>query len=60
MALVTISAAYGALGSEVGRKLADRLDVPFLDRAITAGVAQRLALPLEEAASLDESPGSRI
>ena len=60
MALVTISAAYGALGSEVGRRLADRLDVPFLDRAITAGVAQRLALPLAEAESLDESPGTRV
>jgi cytidylate kinase len=60
MALVTISAAYGALGSEVGRRLADRLDVPFLDRAITAGVAQRLALPLAEAESLDESPATRV
>jgi cytidylate kinase len=60
MALVTISAAYGALGSEVGRKVADRLDVPFLDRAITAGVAQRLALPLADAELLDESPGTRI
>jgi cytidylate kinase len=60
MALVTISAAYGALGSEVGRRLADRLEVPFLDRVITAEVAERLALPLEEVESLDESPGSRI
>jgi len=60
MALVTISAAYGALGSEVGRRLADRLDVPFLDRAITAGVARRLALPLAEAELLDESPGTRL
>jgi cytidylate kinase len=60
MALVTISAAYGALGSEVGRRLADRLDVPFLDRVITAEVAERLALPLAEVESLDEFPGSRI
>jgi cytidylate kinase len=60
MALVTISAAYGALGSDVGRRLADRLDVPFLDRAISAEVAERLALPLAQVESLDESPATRI
>jgi Cytidylate kinase-like family len=60
MALVTISAAYGALGGEVGHKLAERLDVPFLDRAIPVEVAERLAVPLEEAETLDEAPGSLI
>ena len=58
MALVTISAAYGAQGSEIGRKLAERLDAPFLDRAIPVGVAERLAVPLEEADARDENLGS--
>lgn len=46
--VVTISASYGAGGSVVGPKVAERLGVPFLDRAIPAAVAERLAVPLEE------------
>ena len=48
LALVTISSAYGALGSEVGHAVAAELDVPFLDRAIPAEVAEQLAVPLAE------------
>ncbi len=33
--VVTLSAAYGAGGSAVGRRLADALGLPFLDRLIT-------------------------
>jgi hypothetical protein len=55
MALVTISSAYGALGGEVGRAVADALDVPFLDRAIPAEVAEQLAVPLAEAETRDEA-----
>jgi cytidylate kinase len=55
MALVTISAAYGALGSEVGHAVADSLGVPFLDRAIPAEVAEQLAVPLAEAENRDEA-----
>lgn len=51
--LVAISAAYGAGGSRVGRDLAERLGVPFLDRAIPAAVAAALDVPLEEAAEHD-------
>ena len=54
MPLVTISSAYGALGSEVGRAVAAELDVPFLDRAIPAAVAEQLAVPLAEVESRDE------
>jgi cytidylate kinase len=60
MALVTISAAYGALGGEVGRKLAERLGVPFLDRMIPIEVARKLAVPLEEAETLDASPATLL
>ncbi|HEY1688438.1 MAG TPA: cytidylate kinase-like family protein [Solirubrobacteraceae bacterium] len=52
--LITISGAYGAGGSHIGRELAERLHVPFLDRAIPARVAEELAVPLEEATQYDE------
>jgi cytidylate kinase len=55
-ALVTISAAYGAGGSELGPKLAERLGVPFVDRAIPIAVAQRLEVPVEEAVDREEVP----
>ena len=45
--LVTISAAYGAGGSLVGPRLAERLGVPFLDRAIPVSVADHLEVPRE-------------
>jgi cytidylate kinase len=45
--LVTISAAYGAGGSLVGPRLADRLGVPLLDRAIPVSVADQLEIPRE-------------
>jgi len=55
LAVVTISSAYGALGSEVGRAVASELDVPFLDRAIPVAVAEKLAVPLEDAENHDEA-----
>jgi hypothetical protein len=55
MALVTISSAYGALGSEVGHAVADELSVPFLDRAIPVEVAEQLAVPVEAAENRDEA-----
>ena len=58
MSLVTLSASYGAGGSWLGPRLAERLDVPFLDRAIPAAVAHRLAVPIERALHHDESAGS--
>lgn len=46
MTLVALSASYGAGGSRIGRALAERLDVPFLDRAI----------PVRRADELDDVP----
>jgi cytidylate kinase len=57
MTIVTVSAAYGAGGALVGPKLAERLGVPFLDRALPAEIAQRLAIPLDEAVARDDSIG---
>jgi cytidylate kinase len=60
VALVTLSATYGAGGSEVGPALAKRLGVTFLDRAIPTAVAERLSIPLDEALAHDESLGDAI
>ncbi len=45
--LVTISAAYGAGGSLIGPRVAERLGVAFLDRAIPVSVADHLEVPRE-------------
>jgi hypothetical protein len=55
MTLVTLSAAYGAGGSQVGPAVAERLDLLFVDRAIPSGVAERLAVPLRDAVERDET-----
>jgi cytidylate kinase len=58
--LVTISASYGAGGSRVGPALAERLGVEFLDRAIPTRVADRLAVPLDDALAHDEALGDAV
>jgi cytidylate kinase len=58
MTVVTLSAPYGAGGSQVGPAVAERLGVPFVDRAIPTGVAARLAVSLREAVERDEAVGS--
>ena len=55
MGVVTISAPYGAGGAEVAPAVADRLGLPFHDRAIPAQVAGRLGVPVAEAEANDES-----
>lgn len=47
--LVTISAAYGSGGSVIGPQVAQRLGVPFVDRAIPVAVAERLDIDVGEA-----------
>jgi cytidylate kinase len=58
--LVTISASYGAGGSQIGPAVAERLGVEFLDRAIPTRVADRLQVPLDDALAHDESLGDAI
>lgn len=60
MTIVTVSASFGAGGALVGPRLADRLGVPFLDRALPSEVAQRLAIPLGEARAHDDAVGSLL
>lgn len=54
MSLVVLSASYGAGGSAIGPALAERLGVPFVDRAIPLAVADRLRVPYDDAAAHDE------
>ena len=54
MPVVTISRQFGALGLPVGRRLAERLDAEFLDRAIVAQVAVRSGIPESQLESYDE------
>ncbi|ETK33890.1 cytidylate kinase-like family protein [Microbispora sp. ATCC PTA-5024] len=54
MQVVTLSATYGTGGSVIGPAVAERLGVPFLDRAIPGAVAQDLGVTLEEALAHDD------
>lgn len=61
--VVTIAALYGAGGSLVGPRVAERLGVPFLDRAISTSVAKRAGIPetaVEEAAEAPRSRWDRV
>ena len=55
MGIVTVSAPYGAGGAEVAPAVAERLGLPFHDRAIPAQVAARLGVPVAEAEANDET-----
>lgn len=52
--VVTISASLGAGGSVVARRVAERLGVTFVDRAIPMSVARDLGMSLDEALEFDE------
>jgi cytidylate kinase len=54
MTLVALSASYGAGGSVVGPALAERLGVPFVDRAIPVQVAEHLDVSVDDATAHDE------
>jgi cytidylate kinase len=57
--VVTLAALYGAGGSLVGPRVAERLGVPFLDRAIPRAVAERAGVPETAVANVDDEPRSR-
>src|SRR3954471_8358216 len=54
MRVVTISATYGTAGNHIGPAVAERLGVPFVDRAIPSAVAEELGCTLEEALAHDD------
>ena len=55
---VTLAALYGAGGSVIGRRVAERLGVPLLDREIPAAVAERTGVPEDAVEEADEAPRS--
>jgi hypothetical protein len=56
--LIALSASYGAGGNAIGPALAERLGVPFLDRAIPIRVAAQLRVEPEEVAAVEsDNPG---
>lgn len=57
---VTISASYGAGGSALGPRVARRLGVPFIDRAISVGVADELGISVEDAEAIEQDAPSRL
>lgn len=58
--VVTLAALYGAEGDTVGARVAERLGVPFLDRAIPAAVAKRTGDSEQGIAAVDESAPSGV
>jgi cytidylate kinase len=60
MTIVTLSSSYAAGGSQLGPRLAERLRVPFLDRAITSEVAERLAVDLADAEAHQDQVGGLL
>jgi cytidylate kinase len=55
MGVVTVSASFGAGGTEIAPAVAERLRLPFHDRVIPAQVAGRLGVPVAEAEANDET-----
>src|SRR5438309_7179913 len=58
MTLVALSAAYGAAGSRIGSAVAERLGVPFVDRAIPMSAVEHADLPDLET-GLEDEPDRR-
>ena len=58
--VVTLSATYGSGGSRIGPRLAEALGVRFVDRAITVGLAEKLALPESAVEARDDAGPSRF
>jgi cytidylate kinase len=58
--VVTIAALYGAGATVIGPRVAERLEVPLLDRQIPEAVAERTGLSEDAVADVDEEPRSRL
>ena len=54
--VVTLAALQGTGGSVVGPRVAERLGVEFLDRAISSAIAQRVGLTEEAVGAVDDRP----
>jgi cytidylate kinase len=57
--VVTLAALHGTEGNVIGPRVAERLGVTFLDRAIPAAVAQRAGISEQAVAETEEAPHGR-
>ena len=57
---ITIARQYGSRGHEVGRKLAERLGIPYYDKALIAMAAKQSGLSEEVFADADERATSSL
>ncbi|GAC1654765.1 MAG: cytidylate kinase-like family protein [Acidobacteriaceae bacterium] len=60
MPLVTISRQYASLGDEIGRGVAERLGLQFVDQEVIDEVAQRLGLSASPVGDRDEREGNLV
>ncbi len=60
MGTITIAATYGAGGSIIGPAVAERLSVPFVDRAIPTAIVKQIHEPLVSALADDSTASSRV
>ena len=60
MPVITISSEFGAGGPAVGKQLADRLGLSYLDKELVHQVALGLDVADEKVEELDEAHHSRL
>jgi hypothetical protein len=60
MGTVTIAATFGSAGSGIGPAVAERLGLPFVDRAIPVGLAEKIHGPLAAALADDDDQPSAV
>ncbi len=58
MAVLTISGQFGSGAGEVGRLVAERLQIDYVDQEILVEAARALGVPMESVVSLDERTAS--
>jgi Cytidylate kinase-like family len=60
MGTITIAATYGAGGSIIGPAVAERLSLPFVDRAIPIAIVKQIHEPLVSALADESTASSRV
>ena len=60
MPVITITRQYGSLGDEIGRDVAERLGLRFVDHDVIAEVARRLGVPAAQLDEMDERRGRLV
>lgn len=60
MGIVTIATAFGTHGADIGREVARRLHLAFVDRAIPQAVARTLGIPLADVIAQDDKSATGL